>query len=186
MAFRYARSLIEASLDPLVTISPEGKITDVNQATELATGVARNDLIGSDFFSYFTEPERANESYRKVISEGFVRDYPLTIRQGSGSTMDVLYNATVYKNEAGQVQGVFTAARDITERKRAEAELERYRLHLEELVAQRTEELSRSNRDLEQFAYAASHDLQEPLRMIAGYLQLLSERYKGQLDGKGR
>ena len=113
-----------------------------------------------------------------------MRDYPLTIRHVSGSTMDVLYNATVYRNEAGEVQGVFAAARDITERKRAEEELEHYREHLEELVAQRTEELSRSNRDLEQFAYVASHDLQEPLRMIAGYMQLLGERYKGQLDEK--
>jgi PAS domain S-box-containing protein len=183
-AFRYARSLLEASLDPLVTISPEGKITDVNNATELATGVLHEELIGSDFSDYFTEPHMANEGYRKVLAEGFVRDYPLTIRHVSGSTMDVLYNATVYKNETGQVQGVFAAARDITERKRAEEELSHYREHLEELVAQRTEELSRSNRDLEQFAYAASHDLQEPLRMIAGYLQLLSERYKGHLDEK--
>jgi PAS domain S-box-containing protein len=183
-AFRYARNLLEASLDPLVTISHEGKITDVNQATERATDVTRKELIGSDFSSYFTEPQKADEGYRKVISEGFVKDYPLTIRHASGKTMDVLYNATVYKNEFGQVQGVFAAARDITEKKAAETELERYRLHLEELVSQRTEELSRSNRDLEQFAYAASHDLQEPLRMIAGYMQLLSERYKGQLDEK--
>jgi PAS domain S-box-containing protein len=180
----YARGLLEASLDPLVTISPGGNITDVNQATEIATGVGRDVLIGSVFSSYFTEPQKADEGYRKVISEGYVRDYPLTIRHVSGGTMDVLYNATVYKNEAGEVQGVFAAARDITERKRAEEELSHYREHLEELVTQRTDELSRSNRDLEQFAYAASHDLQEPLRMISGYLQLLSDRYKGQLDEK--
>ncbi len=183
-AFRYARSLLEASLDPLVTISPEGKVTDVNQATEAATGVGREQLIGSVFSSYFTDPEMAGKGYRRVLSDGFVKDYPLTIRHVSGSTMDVLYNAVVYKNEAGQMQGVFAAARDITERKRAEEELSHYREHLEELVAQRTEELARSNRDLEQFAYAASHDLQEPLRMIVGYLQLLGDRYRGQLDEK--
>ena len=122
-AFRYARSLLEASLDPLVTISPDGKVTDVNKATELATGVSRERLIGSDFFDYFTKPHKANESYLKALAEGLVRDYPLTIRHVSGSTMDVLYNATTYKNEAGEVQGVFAAARDITERKRAEQAL---------------------------------------------------------------
>jgi PAS domain S-box-containing protein len=119
-ASRYARNLIEASLDPLVTISPAGQITDVNEATELATGVTRQRLIGSDFSSYFTEPAFAEAGYQKVLAEGLVRDYPLTIRHASGRTTDVLYHATVYRDEAGQVQGVFAAARDITERKQAE------------------------------------------------------------------
>jgi PAS domain S-box-containing protein len=179
-----ARSLIEASLDPLVTISPEGKITDVNEATEQATGVPRAEMIGSDFSNYFTEPDKAREGYQKVISEGCMRDYPLTIRHTSGCTTDVLYNATVYRNEGGQAQGVFAAARDISERMRAEAELTRHREHLEELVFQRTEELARSNRDLEQFAYVASHDLQEPLRAVAGFVGLLRQRYQGKLDEK--
>ncbi len=180
----YARSLLEASLDPLVTISPEGKITDVNEATEQATGVPRFELIGSDFSNYFTEPDKAREGYQQVIAQGEVRDYPLTIRHVSGRTMDVLYNATVYRDPAGQVQGVFAAARDITERKRVEAELARHREHLEELVLQRTEDLARSNRDLEQFAYVASHDLQEPLRAVAGFVSLLQQRYQGKLDEK--
>ncbi len=89
----YARSLIEASLDPLVTISPEGQITDVNEATELVTGVARDRLIGTSFSDYFTEPRRAEEGYQKVLSDGLVRDYPLTIRHVGGHTTDVLYNA---------------------------------------------------------------------------------------------
>jgi PAS domain S-box-containing protein len=183
-ASRYARSLLEASLDPLVTISPEGKVTDVNAATELVTGVARDRLIGSSFSDYFTEPEKANAGYQQVIAQGEVRDYPLTIRHVSGRTTDVLYNATVYRNEAGQIQGVFAAARDITERQRVEAELARHREHLEELVLQRTEDLARSNRDLEQFAYVASHDLQEPLRAVAGFVGLLQQRYQGKLDEK--
>jgi PAS domain S-box-containing protein len=116
----YTRSLIEASLDPLVTISPEGKITDVNRATEMATGVPREDLIGSDFSNYFTEPKKAREGYERVFKEGAVLDYPLAIRHVAGKVADVLYNATVYRNEAGEVQGVFAAARDITERKQAE------------------------------------------------------------------
>ncbi len=119
-ASRYARSLLEASLDPLVTISQDGKITDVNEATELVTGVAREQLIGSNFSDYFTEPDKANTGYQKVISEGLVRDYPLTIRHSSGRTTDVLYNATVYRDAAGNLQGVFAAARDITEHKRME------------------------------------------------------------------
>ncbi len=119
----YARSLIESSLDPLVTISPDGKITDVNKTTEEVTGVGRDRLIGTDFSNYFTEPDAARAGYQQVLAHGFVRDYPLTIRQNSGRTTDVLYNATVYRNEAGELQGVFAAARDITERKRAEEAL---------------------------------------------------------------
>ena len=118
--FHYARGLLEASLDPLVTISPQGKITDVNQATELVTGVPREQLVGSVFSNYFTEPEKAEAGYQKVLEAGLVRDYPLTIRHASGRTTEVLYNATVYRDEAGRVQGVFAAARDITERVAAE------------------------------------------------------------------
>ncbi len=119
----YTRSLLEASLDPLVTISPEGKITDVNKATELVTGFLREHLIGSDFSDYFTEPEKAREGYKRVISQGFVKDYPLTIRHTSGRLTDVLYNAAVYLGESGKMKGVFAAARDITERKQAEESL---------------------------------------------------------------
>ncbi len=196
----YARSLLEASLDPLVTISPEGKITDVNEATELVTGVRRHRLIGSDVSDYFTEPDRARAGYRQVLTEGLVRDYPLTIRHVAGHTTDVLYNAVLYRNEAGEVQGVFAAARDVTERKRAEAELARYRDQLEELVRQRTAELesanrhlqrttadlARSNQELEQFAYVASHDLQEPLRAVTGYLGLLERQVGDKLDDNAR
>jgi PAS domain S-box-containing protein len=123
LASQYARSLIEASLDPLVTISAEGKITDVNNATELVTGMERDNLIGSDFVNYFTHPEQAREGYEKVFSQGFVTDYPLAIRHASGRIIDVLYNATLYRDTKGKVLGVFAAARDITERKRIEARL---------------------------------------------------------------
>src|SRR6185436_12438669 len=117
-ASQYARSLIEASLDPLVTISPQGKITDVNEATVKVTGVARERLIGTDFTDYFTEPQNAREGYQRVFSEGFVTDYPLTIRHNDGRLMDVLYNASVYRDARGEVLGVFAAARDVTDSKR--------------------------------------------------------------------
>jgi PAS domain S-box-containing protein len=117
---QYARSLIEASLDPLVTISADGKITDVNEATAKVTGVPRDKLIGTDFSNYFTEPEKAQEGYRQVFAKGMVTDYPLTICHADGRLTDVLYNASVYRDERGNVLGIFAAARDITGRKKAE------------------------------------------------------------------
>lgn len=116
----YARSLIEASLDPLVTIGVDGKIMDVNEATEKVTGVAREQLIGSDFCDYFTEPNEARSGYQQVFSKGFVTDYPLAIRHRNGNITDVLYNASVYRDSEGQVAGIFAAARDITDKKKAE------------------------------------------------------------------
>ena len=130
---QYARSLIEASLDPLVTISPDGKITDVNEASAEVTGARRESLIGTDFSDYFTEPEKAREGYKQVFEKGAVSDYPLTIRHRNGKLTDVLYNASVYKDARGNVLGVFAAARDVTAQKRAEAEV----------AEQRTKELER-------------------------------------------
>ncbi len=122
-ALRYNRSLIEASIDPLVTISPDGKISDVNAATEQITGYSRTELIGQDFSDYFTEPEKARTGYRQVFENGIVRDYFLEIRHRDGHVTPVLYNASVYRDEHENVIGVFAAARDITERIRAEEQI---------------------------------------------------------------
>ncbi|TAN71447.1 MAG: response regulator [Methylobacter sp.] len=119
----YARSLIEASLDPLVTIGTDGKIMDVNAATEKVTGVEREQLIGSDFSDYFTEPDKARSGFQQVFSNGFVTDFPLAIRHVTGKITDVLYNASVYLDSQGEVAGIFAAARDITDKKKADQTL---------------------------------------------------------------
>src|SRR5690348_7266644 len=121
----YTRSLIEASLDPLVTIAPDGKITDVNAATEAVTGCRRQELMGTDFCDYFTEPAKARTGYQQAFREGGVRDYALELRHRDGRFTPVLYNASVYHDQAGNVIGVFAAARDISERKTTEEALRR-------------------------------------------------------------
>ena len=119
----YNRSLIEASLDPLVTIDLEGKISDANSATEQATGYPRHELTGTEFSDYFTEPEKARTGYQMAFREGVVRDYPLDIRHRNGPITAVLYNATVFHNDSGEISGIFASARDITALKHTEEEL---------------------------------------------------------------
>ncbi len=178
----YTRSLIEANLDPLVTISPQGKITDVNEAMIQVSGVPRAKLIGSDFSVYFTEPDKARAGYMEVLASGAVRDYPLAIRNQSGKITDVLYNATVYRDESGRVLGVFAAARDITERKRAEEAIKRLNANLQ----RRKAELEEANTELEAFSYSVSHDLRSPLRGVDAYSKMLLEDHAAQLDEDGR
>ena len=165
-ASQYARSLIESSLDPLVTISADGKITDVNEATIKVTGIPRERLIGTDFSNYFTESEKARKGYLQVFAKGFVTDYPLTIRHRDGRLTDVLYNASVYKDTRGKVLGVFAAARDVTARKRAE----------EELAEQRQRELDRLA-ELEKF-----HELTVGRELKMVELKKEIEDLKGEIE----
>lgn len=171
----YARSLLEASLDPMVAISAAGKITDVNEATINITGLRRAELIGTEFSNFFTEPEKARASYEEVFAHGSITDYPLTIRHVDGRLTDVLYNASVYKGEHGNVLGVFAAARDVTAQKKAAEE-----------IRQRTTELQAANRELEAFSYSVSHDLRAPLRSIDGFSQVVMEDYGDRLDDQGK
>jgi len=126
---QYMRSLIEASIDPLAAVSVEGKITDLNQAAEQMAGLSRLDMIGTDFWLYFTEPEKARAGYQEVLSHGSVKNYPLTMLHASGKVTDVLYNASVYRNDNGEIAGVFAAARDVTEHKRMEEAVRQLALH---------------------------------------------------------
>ena len=119
----YNRSLIEASLDALATITPDGKIGDVNSVTEAITGYQREELIGMDFHNYFTDPKKARSGYQRVFESGMLRDFELEIQHRDGHSTPVVYNASVYRDETGKVSGVFAAARDITERKQAERQL---------------------------------------------------------------
>lgn len=169
----YTRSLIEASRDPLVTISPEGKITDVNMATEKATGRNRSELIGTDFSDYFTEPDKAQEGYQQVFAQGFVTDYPLALRHRDGHVTDVLYNASVYRDEAGAVLGVFAAARDITELQRAEAARTQLAAIVESsndaIIGKTTEGIITSwNKGAESiYGYAADEIIGQPITILA-------------------
>lgn len=180
---RYSRELLEASVDPLVTIDPAGKITDVNRATEKLTGRGREVLVGSDFSDYFTEPDKARAGYREVFSAGQVIDYPLVIRNASGAPTEVMYNASLYRDERGEVAGVFAAARDITAQRRAEAELREYQNQLEALVENRTRQLDTAREQLlhseklsaiGQLAAGVAHEINNPLGFVSSNINTLS------------
>src|SRR5947208_9513453 len=120
----YTRSLIEANIDAIMTTDPQGIITDVNKQMEALTGCTRDELIGAPFKSYFTDPERAEAGIKLVLSEKKVTNYELTARTRDGNETVVSYNATTFHDRDRKLQGVFAAARDVTERKRYERSLQ--------------------------------------------------------------
>lgn len=191
-AAAYNRSLIEVSLDPLVTIGPNGKITDVNAATEAATGVNRLQLIGDDFANYFTEPEKARKGYEQAFREGAVRDYPLEMRRQDGRRIPVLYNAAVFRDEQGEVLGVFAAARDITERRRAELEREQLFENIgkivERLTAMSAEILAMANRHSEgaREQAAAASEAAASVSKVTHAAEQAAERAKSVFEAVGR
>ena len=181
----YARNLIEINMDPLVMIDPDGKISDVNRASMLATGFSREEMIGTDFSAYFTDPDKARAGYCMVFEQGMVRDYPLEIRHRDGHLTPVLYNASVFLDETQQIAGVFAAARDITQLKRAEEELKAINDELEQRVEQRTLELQETQKQylhaeklsaIGKLSASIAHEFNNPLQGILSILKGLKKR----------
>lgn len=186
----YARSLIEASLDPLVTISPEGKITDMNHATMVTTGLTRAELTDTDFFTYFTEPQKAREVYLKVFAEGSVADSPLTLRHKDGKLTDVLFNGSVYRDKHGVVLGVVIVARDITDQKLISTQLNEARIAAElaskvavksskvaekaQIKAEKATHIAEEAlKAKQQFLSNMSHEIRTPMNAIIGFTKVL-------------
>jgi PAS domain S-box-containing protein len=167
----YTRSLFEANIDALMTTDPAGIITDINKPMEALTGCTRDELIGAPFKNYFTDPDRAEAGIKLVLSKKKVTNYELTARDRDAKETVVSYNATTFYDRDRRLQGVFAAARDITDRKRVDEKLKLY-----------SDKLERSNRELQDFAQVASHDLQEPLRKILSFGDRLKTKAGEALD----
>jgi PAS domain S-box-containing protein len=183
LASQYSLSLIEASRDPLVTISTEGKITDMNEATANIIGMTREELIGSDFFDYFTDQQMAREVYLEVFEKGSVADAPLTLRNINGKLTDVLFNGSVYKDGDGNVLGVVIVARDVTDQKRIATELIEARIFAE-LATEIAEEEKRNAeaatgiaenavKAKQQFLSNMSHEIRTPMNAIIGFTKVV-------------
>lgn len=180
-ASQYARSLIEASLDPLFTINTEGKITDINNASIEVTGTPREKLIGTNFFDYFTDPAKAREGYELVFAKGFAADFPLTLKDHK--LTDVLFNGSVYKDEQGKVLGIVVVARDITEQKRIETEMMEAKIFAElatelaQVAKTKAEHATSIAEDAvkakQQFLSNMSHEIRTPMNAIIGFTKVL-------------
>jgi PAS domain S-box-containing protein len=171
----YTRSLIESNIDALMTTDPSGIITDVNKQMEALTGCTRDELIGAPFKNYFTDPERAEAAIKLVLREKKVTNYELTARARDGKTTVVSYNATTFYDRDRTLQGVFAAARDVTERKRFELTLQETNGELESAKALAEKaNLAKSN-----FLSSMSHELRSPLNAILGFAQLMQSESPG-------
>ncbi|AEK63501.1 putative sensor/response regulator hybrid [Collimonas fungivorans Ter331] len=166
----YTRSLIESNIDALMTTDPRGIISDVNQQMEALTGCTRDELIGAPFKNYFTDPERAEAAITRVLREGKVTNYELTAHAVDGTETVVSYNATTFHNRDNQLQGVFAAARDVTDRKQFEYTLQENNIELENARAA----AEKANLAKSDFLSSMSHELRTPLNAVLGFAQLMA------------
>ena len=165
----YTRSLIESNIDAIITTDPQGIITDVNKQMEALTGCTRDELIGAPFKGYFTDPERAETGIKQVLTDSKITNYELTARNRDGKETVVSYNATTFYDRDRVLQGVFAAARDITERKRLDQVLHEKNVELEGAK----EAAEKANRSKSDFLSSMSHELRSPLNAILGFAQLM-------------
>ena len=174
LASKYVRSLIEASLDPLITISSKGKIMDMNGAFTHVIRKRQDELAGTDFVDYFTEPKKAEQVYQEVFEKGFVINYPLIIKDHQ--LTPVLFNGSIYKDERGNVMGAVVVARDVTDRNRIEKELTEARVFAETATAIATEEKSKAEdavKSKQQFLSNMSHEIRTPMNAIIGFTKVI-------------
>jgi PAS domain S-box-containing protein len=166
----YTRSLIESNIDALMTTDPRGIISDVNQQMEALTGCTRDELIGAPFKNYFTDTERADAAIKHVLRDGKVTNYELTARARDGKETVVSYNATTFHDRDRKLQGVFAAARDVTERKQFEHVLQVNNVELENAKAA----AEKANLAKSEFLSSMSHELRTPLNAVLGFAQLMA------------